>query len=129
MYELDKARNELLRKAQEVLDTYGWVQGRDGDPEMGFCAIGALAKAREELRDQARYNSESLQSGYYSALDALQELAALEGSRTVIGLRTLSGWNDSPCRTKQEVIDLLSLAFIPGSIPVTQQAPPHRLGM
>ena len=116
MDEASRARNELLRRAYGIICDYGWIQRDYGDPEMGFCPVGALAEAREELRDQARYDSESLQSGYYSALDALQELAvlrkrvALEGIKPVHGYVRIADWNDAPGRTRGEVLDMLAQA-------------------
>lgn len=36
---------ELLENAADVIDTYGWLQGRSGNTNVGFCASGAMCQA------------------------------------------------------------------------------------
>jgi len=33
---------DVLRKAKNLIKRYGWVQGRMGSKDVGFCTLGAL---------------------------------------------------------------------------------------
>lgn len=95
--------------AIDVLRFEGWVQGafvgRDWEGRrLGYCAMGALAKAigGEELLDYLANdgNGTGTQSPLY--WDALVEVTG-----AIEGCVCLSEWNDVPARTKEDVIDLM----------------------
>ena len=117
MDEASRARNELLRRAHGVIVEYGWVQGGYGDLRTGFCVVGALDEARREMRLRCRFDfdPESIEEGFHSSYDALRDLVWLEGFWSAADVGVLSRWNDEPGRTRTEVLDLFSQAFVPGS--------------
>ena len=73
-----------LKRAKGLLVKYGWIQGRFGDKEHGFCAIGAIRNATEseEIEDEAFY--------------ALSVACADGGN--------IAFWNDRERRRKAEVL-------------------------
>jgi hypothetical protein len=49
-FDLDNSAR-ILDRAALVLDEYGWIKGQTGSPTVGYCALGAIRKARRDLRD------------------------------------------------------------------------------
>lgn len=75
-------------KPSEVIKTYGWVQRRSGNEETGFCLIGAVYHVYNNNNDYFIYNK--VFCALHQAIHAFP-----------------STWNDTPGRTKKEVIKLL----------------------
>lgn len=90
-----------LERAAEILDEHGWIQGAEGNPVEGFCAIGALRHASFE-----RVGAQGVLMGLIA--DQVAELLGLRHLRTAkaYGVAT---FNDAPGRTKEAVQDLLIL--------------------
>ena len=107
MKKAHRARNELLQMAQDLMEEHGWVQGVFKN-DSGFCARGALREARLEMRKHRLFDSESRESAFRAAWDALNAEVFFEG------FRTLSAWNDSPRRTKDEVLYLFASVHVGG---------------
>ena len=83
---------EVLRKAAEYLETYGWCQGyyrRDGGER---CLMGAVA---EVLHASSNGNNAAACRRYEEMKSAL---------RPSINQREPVNWNDTPGRTAEEVI-------------------------
>jgi hypothetical protein len=96
--ELDETGRVLLRAAEIVRER--WCQGRYTDRFGGHCAVGAVAKASgaEVFADQEFVIlTESLSA-------ALAQLALALGGEWV------PGWNDTPGRTAEEVVEALERA-------------------
>lgn len=92
---------DALREAALVLKTQGWIQGLDSNSN-GFCLIGAMIQALIVHLDL-------FPEAYQEVLDAHSEAY----NRLYLELEdtdyndTISGWNDDPDRTKDEVVELL----------------------
>lgn len=92
---------DALREAALVLKTRGWIQGRDRN-EDGYCLVGALIQARVvhlDLFPEARQEVLDAHSEAYNRL--YLELADADYNDSI------TGWNDAPERTKDEVVELL----------------------
>ena len=79
-------------KPSEVIKTYGWVQGRWGNIDIGFCAASATVHVIP---------------GYDNNCDFFKKL------RKHIGLKpndSILIWNDDPAQTKEKVIEALEAA-------------------
>lgn len=83
----------VLQDAAEVLEKEGWTQDNYKD-QYGYCALGSINMALGVAA---------------TAMDSHQHLAtaALED---VIGTPFVATWNDSPGRTKDEVLDAFHAA-------------------
>lgn len=98
-----------LDGAVDVLRFEGWVQGAfrapvslENEQILGYCALGALAKAvgGQELLDK-------IISG-----DLADDLRVYRDTVSILGLAvencsTVDQWNDAPGRTKEEVIETM----------------------
>lgn len=84
---------EVLLKAAEIIEERGWCQGSYNKETGEVCAKGGLRKAVGWPHQDGE--------GYYGALDALY---------TLIGAGTILSWNDTPGRTKSDVITALRQA-------------------
>ena len=78
-----------MMKPSDLIERYGWVQGRLGNTRIGFCLEGAIFEWAMTQWDK---------DAYY---DAYRKVSL------VIGSRSLSQWNDAPERTKDEVLAVL----------------------
>ena len=76
----------------EVIEKYGWVQGRLGNCADGFCIHGALDYVYGQDKRE-----------YFKALDKLI---------MVIGHSHIAPWNDGPFRTVDEVLEVLKKAGV-----------------
>lgn len=74
--------SEIFDAAIEVLETYGWVQHSLGNDKYGYCALGAIYRAR----------------GLLDGKDA-----TLPGPAADV-FEDITEWNDKPERTADEVI-------------------------
>jgi hypothetical protein len=82
---------KLLNDAADYLETYGWIQGAAGSNGGPACVIGALA---------------------FCGPDEFQCFGdATERLRSYLGCY-IAAWNDTPGRTKEEVVRALRLAAI-----------------
>jgi len=88
---MSKEVAQILLDAADLIETYGWVQGRLGTCEVGFCITGALRQASQW----------GIRQGCGEAQRALH--------RSLGGMNP-STWNDVPGRTKEEVIAQLRKA-------------------
>lgn len=92
---------ETLQAARDLLDANEWCQGRytrpcEDDPDKtGFCALGALIHSNIGGR------------GYSAARLALLEALPLDDSPR----QHVAEWNDTPGRTKNEVLALYDRAI------------------
>lgn len=87
--------SEILEGAIEVLDEHGWQQGDYGDEENGFCVLGAMARSYVGANYVPMYG---------------EPLRYLVGALDVVQPWQVADWNDKPGRTKEEVIEALTLA-------------------
>ena len=94
MYEKDVAEDMALKGAQDLIRTYGWLQGKTGSRDVGYCISGALNVA------MWKYDRQVCEKVY----SRVRRLVKGEGSNG------LASYNDAPRRTKQEVLDLLERA-------------------
>lgn len=100
---------QVLQDAAEVLERDGWDQGEYVTAN-GYCALGALGKATDELKPSA-FTGKLVFAGAMSDNPAASAatLAFLE-SMGWCDHDEVPDWNDAPGRTKQEVIDAFHLA-------------------
>jgi hypothetical protein len=85
--------SQTLRAGKQALVDHGWIRGKAGSPDRGFCAVGALTFAARR-------------SGNYNL--AFQHLSqALPGRR--VGL--IARWNDRLWRRKRHVLALFDRAI------------------
>lgn len=96
----------IVRRAAEVIEKHGWVQGTAGDTEYGMCIRGAINFVEvQELDSPISTGSEYEFSewmdgiGQFVELRAAHTLIARAGGRYLIPL-----WNDERGRTKEEVL-------------------------
>ena len=75
-------------KPSEVIKMYGWCKADFGNDSIGYCLLGAIRKA-------------------YSASSYEHQGSIQCKLKVRLGVEFLAAWNDSPLRTKKEVIDLL----------------------
>lgn len=78
---------DMYDHAASLIEEYGWVQGRFGNQVIGFCMIGAIS-----------YTFIPKHS------DAYNPLLYATGWNGVGHKSSISIWNDTPGRTKEEVI-------------------------
>lgn len=72
-------------KAWQLIKRYGWTQHWAGNTKEGFCIMGAAMKAYRSAEDRCKlYDRIYKETGKHASI-----------------------WNDSPVRTKKEVIELL----------------------
>lgn len=100
--------SDVLLKCIENIDTWGWHQGRYLDPATGACcAMGHIRFASGYYVDHLIHDKGTLVYDYRVNEDA--EHLASEAAIYLIGYRTalypysVTRWNDSPKRTKEEV--------------------------
>lgn len=77
-------------KAADAINKYGFIQGKRGSPEEGFCTLGAISYVAPRLHRK-------------------RDLIIKEFSQ-FIGSPTIVGWNDERGRTKTQVIRKLRSA-------------------
>ncbi len=78
-----RALAAAYRQAANLIAEHGWVQGRFGNQEVGYCALGALYKVGHD-------------GGERIATTPLKKLSGLGYN--------LPNWNDQSGTTKQDVI-------------------------
>lgn len=87
----------------EVLEKYGWIQGQAGSTHMGFCLSGALT-----FTCNKRYRVQPLDREVLIR----REHELLTWRHFFIdtsGIGCIPNWNDTPGRTKEEVLEELRI--------------------
>ena len=97
--------SELRRQAAELIEQHGWVQGWEGDCEHGFCISEALREAAcQDESTGPEHNQAVWEIG--------RQAARLRGLPPPSNLFTASSemieYNDTPGRTMNEVLEMLS---------------------
>ncbi|MFE7797024.1 hypothetical protein [Nocardia sp. NPDC057440] len=91
---------QIIEEAIKRLNTHGWIQGSYGSRREGYCMLGALSDS--------------------SAIAVLSDLgdAPFQAGRAVRAVlernynyHKLESFNDTPGRTKEEVVNVLRLAI------------------
>lgn len=75
-------KQRVFKHAVQLLNSAGWVQGWSGNSRQGYCATGAIRAAAKELGEHTLTLSSN---EFYTLMD----------------------YNDSPGRTKSQVIKFL----------------------
>ena len=90
---------ELLLRAADHIERYGWMQGELGPPGSRCCALGAIA---------------AVQTTYWARSEAATTLEAWllrqRGSNSFDGGFSITFWNDTLGRTAAEVVAALRAA-------------------
>lgn len=95
---------EVLTRAADVIDERGWCQGEAWAPGGQVCAHGAIWEALGI--DRIDYDQGELTTGARPVFGA-----ACDAIRRHIGPgRSVTGWNDEPGRTKDDVTAALRAA-------------------
>lgn len=82
--------SEVLETAADIIEKEGWIQNGFGHSRLGYCAVGAIARAE----------------GFDFPTFAFEEPSE-KALRSYLGVEWVPSWNDDPARTKQEVLDAL----------------------
>lgn len=112
---------EVLEKMKGLILAHGWVQGFMGDHQDGFCLLGAQREAQPELpypRNDVGGDGLGLQwQKDYEKWQAHQRGREVVRNHLLTSIgrdplaRTVHGWNDTPGRTKEEVLEALDRAI------------------
>ena len=101
---IDAKSRETLKKAADLIDEAGWIQGGIISATDGFDAYGAILSASTRI-------------GIYDTEERveIQQLAMARVSFFYLTpvddlCMALVAWNDDPARTKQEVVETLRTA-------------------
>lgn len=99
MSEITNAQvSQALRQAKARIVKYGWVQGRTGDENTGFCVMGAIWNG-------APYGH------FQGELRRAQEEALEAAAGWVNTDNALGNWNDAPERTLEDVLSAFDAAI------------------
>lgn len=102
--------SEVLEKAIEGLETHGWIQHSEVEPDLGMCALGSMKYGVEliKLHDDGRLylrgcaNSCCLtgdrRKAFFGAADFLAKATG------TVAWDLIASWNDYPTRTKDDVL-------------------------
>mgnify|MGYP001593262056 CR=1 FL=1 len=97
-----------LERGAELLDEHGWIQRNEGGRTVGFCAYAAVREAVSERTQVPRpFIGDELAE--FLGVKGVEVIAANGTGGIVFHSVDLAGFNDTPGRTKEEVIDLLML--------------------
>lgn len=96
----DQSHANVLMDAKAAIIEHGWITGALGNTEKGFCIAGALAHV---LGGNTLVMLDTDKLSKFR--NVVRKLANL------VGQTTISGWNDHPGRTQQEVLDLFDTAI------------------
>lgn len=89
---------KALQHAADLIEKKGWIQGSYGDHVHGFCSIGAL-------------NTVADPDVYYQATQRLAITVPEEFCRRLKpSIQRIIEYNDTPGRTKEEVLQLFRKA-------------------
>lgn len=123
---LDLEPAALLTRAADIIDTHGHAR-RDYITDDGYCSAGAIGQAADlDPADWASYPVEPRLDPAELALWRAARAAALAALRTLVGhlfpdsqpeemsrdvlIQRVSGWNDDPDRTPEQVVAELRAA-------------------
>jgi hypothetical protein len=81
-------KHPVLLDAIKLIEKHGWVQGKRGHANIGYCAVGAVVNSTMD---------------YWASGKAI---TAME-KQVPYGV---ASWNDAPGRTKEEVIAMMRKA-------------------
>ncbi|WIF20579.1 hypothetical protein SEA_JFLIX2_89 [Rhodococcus phage Jflix2] len=96
---------ESLRRAADLIEKHGWIQGDYGDMSQGYCAIGALSRAALATASDGTYD------GSLHLLEAAIPTTFPDNPNTWSGkFSRVVEWNDTPGRTREEVLQLFRKA-------------------
>jgi dienelactone hydrolase len=84
-----KTAQQIRNEAADLIERWGWVQGRFGNKAVGFCLGGAIYNVAGATDEETTQALNSVRS-------------SLQWGNT-----PLSDYNDTPGRTKAEVLALL----------------------
>ena len=98
----------IARRAGELIGEHGWIRGRFGNPNIGFCLLGACLRAYADL-GQPQIGVIPISAELYQAINPAVPLATLDAllASTLEIESRLMAWNDKEGRTRQDVLDLL----------------------
>lgn len=92
---------EYLLKVRNLIKEYGWTKGRDRDENGRFCVLGAFCHVRDNLE-------ESRISIYL--IDSRARIRFKEYNNIRFDTNIWQ-WNDSPKRTKEDIIKAFNRAI------------------
>lgn len=87
----------FVREVKSTIERVGWTQLRMGDYGMGFCILGAINIVAQ------RHPTHMSRMAHLLKV----RLADRIGTGDLSVENTIARWNDSPGRTKEQVINLL----------------------
>ena len=111
---------EVLEKMKGAILEYGWIQGAMGTPTEGFCLLGAQSWVQQEPPYPSMADFADDYEGYKRRW---QKWSDHQKGREVVRnhlltsigrdplASTVHGWNDTPGRTKEEVLEALDRAI------------------
>jgi hypothetical protein len=96
---VEVTRRDVLHRAADLLEEFGWTTGNEGMPSMQlkprapYCLLGSVAQAR------ADFGGHVASGGYFdSARDFFGRSVRIDAVHEIVL------WNDTPGRTKAEVV-------------------------
>jgi hypothetical protein len=93
----------LVRRAAQILEDRGWIQGDVGDGQRGMCARGAIIFAA-----RGTTNTEAIDNQVWlTEREFTRWLAGTEVGSESTAWRAVPMWNDTPGRTKEEVVQYM----------------------
>lgn len=101
---------KVIDVAIDKLNDHGWIRGSIGGPDQGYCLLGALEAAVDQVYQVQVYEGWSgARAAYRSALDAVErELDKQARLLRVFGHRpSIAEWNDRFAADADDVIHLL----------------------
>ena len=90
-----------LRKSAKLIETHGWLKGRLGNSDIGFCAVGALRCASD-------FNSDG--NRIYVPARELMDVAAKMATGSNNKSYDLIDFNDLHAKSEKQVIRLFRKA-------------------
>ena len=101
---LQKVVKETLQRTREIIDEQGWIQGAYQHRSAGYCVLGALGKAS--------WQQMALMIPAKDLIwDTIEEQYPRDPTK-MRGYVGVAGWNDSPGRTKDEVLAVLDKTIL-----------------
>lgn len=93
---------DVLRRADAVLERYGWRKGRFGVPRAGFCLVGAV---RFVLFDGDLILNDELAALYLRTVQVLHQ--AMAWAYPMHATKSVPMWNDLVTTTLEDIQKLL----------------------
>jgi len=92
--------SEMALTPVEVIDQYGWKQNGYGSTDEGFCLVGAYVYAKTGLTVGKSINPLRAYETVFRCVDLASKYLGLAKDNFL-------SWQDSPHRTKEEIIIVL----------------------